>query len=228
MALYAIADTHLSFGTDKPMDSFPGWSDYTARLAANWRHLVEPQDTVVIVGDISWAMKFSECTADFAFLNDLPGQKILLKGNHDYWWNTKRKMDLYLQENHFDTLQILHNQAIPYGDVALCGSRGWFFEDTPEAQDEKVLAREVGRIRMSLEAAGDREKIVFLHYPPVTTGNACAPIVELLQQYGVQKCYYGHLHGAAARFAFEGDYQGIDFRLISADHLAFTPLFICK
>ena len=160
MALYAIADTHLSFGTDKPMDSFPGWSDYTARLAANWRHLVEPQDTVVIAGDISWAMKFSECTADFAFLNDLPGQKILLKGNHDYWWNTKRKMDLYLQENHFDTLQILHNQAIPYGDVALCGSRGWFFEDTPEAQDEKVLAREVGRIRMSLEAAGDREKIV--------------------------------------------------------------------
>ena len=106
MALYAIADTHLSFGTDKPMDSFPGWSDYTARLAANWRHLVEPQDTVVIAGDISWAMKFSECTADFAFLNDLPGQKILLKGNHDYWWNTKRKMDLYLQENHFDTLQI--------------------------------------------------------------------------------------------------------------------------
>lgn len=105
MALYAIADTHLSFGTDKPMDSFPGWSDYTARLAANWRHLVEPQDTVVIAGDISWAMKFSECTADFAFLNDLPGQKILLKGNHDYWWwNTKRKMDLYLQENHFDTL----------------------------------------------------------------------------------------------------------------------------
>ena len=130
MALYAIADTHLSFDTDKPMDSFPGWSDYTARLAANWRHLVEPQDTVVIAGDISWAMKFSECTADFAFLNDLPGQKILLKGNHDYWWNTKRKMDLYLQENHFDTLQILHNQAIPYGDVALCGSRGWFFEDT--------------------------------------------------------------------------------------------------
>ena len=125
MALYAIADTHLSFGTDKPMDSFPGWSDYTARLAANWRHLVEPQDTVVIAGDISWAMKFSECTADFAFLNDLPGQKILLKGNHDYWWNTKRKMDLYLQENHFDTLQILHNQAIPYGDVALCGSRGY-------------------------------------------------------------------------------------------------------
>ena len=112
--------------------------------------------------------------------------------------------------------------------MALCGSRGWFFEDAPEAQDEKVLAREVGRIRMSLEAAGDREKIVFLHYPPVTTGNACAPIVELLQQYGVQKCYYGHLHGAAARFAFEGEYQGIDFRLISADHLAFTPLFICK
>ena len=130
MALYAIADTHLSFGTDKPMDSFPGWSDYTARLAANWRHLVESPGTVVIAGDISWAMKFSECTADFAFLNNLPGQKILLKGNHDYWWNTKRKMDLYLQENHFDTLQILHNQAIPYGDVALCGSRGWFFEDT--------------------------------------------------------------------------------------------------
>ena len=97
MALYAIADTHLSFGTDKPMDSFPGWSDYTVRLAANWRHLVEPQDTVVIAGDISWAMKFSECTADFAFLNDLPGQKILLKGNHDYWWTTANKMNAYLE-----------------------------------------------------------------------------------------------------------------------------------
>ena len=228
MSLFAIADLHLSLGTDKPMDIFGGWSDYVTKLETNWQNKVRPEDTVVIPGDISWGMNFEQSKKDFEFINKLNGRKIISKGNHDYWWNTKRKMDLYLQENHFDTLQILHNQAIPYGDVALCGSRGWFFEDTPEAQDEKVLAREVGRIRMSLEAAGDREKIVFLHYPPVTTGNACAPIVELLQQYGVQKCYYGHLHGAAARFAFEGEYQGIDFRLISADHLAFTPLFICK
>lgn len=228
MSLFAIADLHLSLGTDKPMDIFGGWSDYVTKLETNWQNKVRPEDTVVIPGDISWGMNFEQSKKDFEFINKLNGRKIISKGNHDYWWNTKRKMDLYLQENHFDTLQILHNQAIPYGDVALCGSRGWFFEDTPEAQDEKVLAREVGRIRMSLEAAGDRGKIVFLHYPPVTTGNACAPIVELLQQYGVQKCYYGHLHGAAARFAFEGEYQGIDFRLISADHLAFTPLFICK
>lgn len=209
------------------MDSFPGWSDYTARLAANWRHLVEPQDTVVIAGDISWAMKFSECTADFAFLNDLPGQKSCLRAITTIGGTPSAKWICICRK----IILILYRFCIIRRSLTamwLCAAAGWFFEDTPEAQDEKVLAREVGRIRMSLEAAGDREKIVFLHYPPVTTGNACAPIVELLQQYGVQKCYYGHLHGAAARFAFEGEYQGIDFRLISADHLAFTPLFICK
>ena len=225
MALYAIADTHLSFGTDKPMDSFPGWSDYTARLAANWRHLVEPQDTVVIAGDISWAMKFSECTADFAFLNDLPGQKILLKGNHDYWWNTKRKMDLYLQENHFDTLQILHNQAIPYGDVALCGSRGWFFEEEgpDKAQNEKILNREVGRLETSLKAAGDKEKLCFLHYPPIFKGYRCPPVLDLLTQYGVTTCYYGHLHGKSLRRAVQSTWNGVAYRLVSADYLNFQP-----
>ena len=227
MALYAIADTHLSFGTDKPMDSFPGWSDYTARLAANWRHLVEPQDTVVIAGDISWAMKFSECTADFAFLNDLPGQKILLKGNHDYWWNTKRKMDLYLQENHFDTLQILHNQAIPYGDVALCGSRGWFFEESRSSpQDEKVFRRELMRLEPSLKAAGDKEKLVFLHYPPRYKGYTCDEILELLHRYEVRRCFYGHLHGPAQGLAQEGLWDGTEFRLLAADRLNFRPFTV--
>ena len=232
MAIFAIGDMHLSLGTDKPMDVFPGWEGYLPRLEASWRKLIGPDDTVVLAGDTSWAMNLNDTKADFAFIQNLPGQKWLLKGNHDYWWTTTRKMENFLTANGFDTLHILHNNACTVGNVALCGTRGWFYEEERSVEHDKkikLMAREAGRLRISLQAAGDAaEKIAFLHYPLIYPGAQAQELVDVLNEFGVTECYYGHLHGAAARFAFEGEYQGIDFRLISADHLAFTPLFICK
>ena len=174
MALFVIGDLHLSLGADKPMDIFPGWEGYLPRLEANWRKLISPGDTVVLAGDTSWAMNLNDTKADFAFIQNLPGQKWLLKGNHDYWWTTTRKMDKFLVDSGFDTLHILHNNACIIGDTALCGTRGWPFDDAA-AQGEKLMAREAGRLRMSLQAAGDTpRKIAFLHYPPVYPRNDAA------------------------------------------------------
>lgn len=167
MALFVIGDLHLSLGADKPMDIFPGWEGYLPKLESNWRKLISPEDTVVLAGDTSWAMNLSDTKPDFAYIQSLPGQKWLLKGNHDYWWTTTRKMEKYLADSGFDTLHILHNNACILGDTALCGTRGWPFDDVA-AQGEKLMAREAGRLRMSLQAAGDTpRKIAFLHYPPV-------------------------------------------------------------
>ncbi|MBQ9228307.1 MAG: metallophosphoesterase [Eubacterium sp.] len=225
MSIFAIADTHLSFGTDKPMDSFPGWADYVNRIERNWRKLVTEQDTVVIAGDISWAMNFTELLPDMQFLHRLPGQKIILKGNHDYWWNTASKMNRFLSDNGLDTIRILHNNAYTVEGVSVCGSRGWLF-DSEEANDEKVLNREVGRLRFSLAAAECEEKLVFLHYPPVTTDTQCGEILSVLKEFGITRCYYGHLHGAAAALAIDDTVEGIRFQLISCDRLRFMPLLI--
>ncbi len=228
MALFVLADPHLSLGTDKPMDVFGGWQNYTQRLAAAWQRVVAPEDTVVLPGDISWAMRLEDCYADFQFLQQLPGRKLLGKGNHDYWWTTMNKMQHYLFENGFDSLDLLFNNARFYGDIALCGTRSWFFDGTQE-HDEKMCNRELGRLRLSLEAAGDRqrERLVFLHYPPIYGQNRAAPLLDLLKEYGVRECYYGHLHGrAAAAAACQGEVEGIHFRLVSADALDFCPLRI--
>ncbi|MCR5208342.1 MAG: metallophosphoesterase [Eubacterium sp.] len=227
MSVFAIADTHLSFGTDKPMDSFPGWNDYVARLELSWKKIVTEKDTVVIAGDISWAMSFDELYNDFAFLNSLPGKKIIGKGNHDYWWNTLSKMNKFIEENGFNTISFLFNNSYTADGISICGSRGWMFEN-PDEHDETVLARELGRIKRSLDSAQAGETAVFLHYPPVTTVTQCDEILTLLKDYNVKRCYYGHLHGAAAKTAFEGELDGIDFRLISGDRLSFVPLLIKK
>ncbi len=180
MSLFVIADTHLSFGTDKPMDNFFGWENYTQRLEKNWNSVVENDDTVVIAGDISWAMNFEQLKADFEFLNNLNGNKIIIKGNHDYWWSTATKMNKFIAENHFDTIKILHNNSYTVGDISICGSRGWMFE-SEEDHDEKILNREVLRLKLSLDSATCDEKIVFLHYPPITTDNVCREIFDLLK-----------------------------------------------
>lgn len=228
MAVYAIADLHLSLGTDKPMDVFSGWEDHLNRLESNWRKLVEPTDTVVIPGDVSWAMSLENAEADFAFLQSLPGRKLLLKGNHDYWWCTRRKMDAYLAEKGFDTLTIVHNDAVAVTDqYAVCGTRGWFF-DAEEDADKKVLLREVGRLNMSLDAAEKMGKkpLVFLHYPPVANGTECAELMQVLHDRQIERCYYGHIHGPGIRTALNGEYAGIQFRLISADAIHFCPFKI--
>ncbi|MCH5321250.1 MAG: metallophosphoesterase [Eubacterium sp.] len=227
MSLFAIADTHLSFGTNKPMDTFEGWQDYTEKLQNNWNNLVTPGDYVVIAGDISWAMNFNELKADFDFINRLNGKKIIIKGNHDYWWNTVKKMNEFVTENGFDSISFLQNSALEFDGFSVCGSRGWLF-DSDEALDVKVLNREVIRLKMSLDSAKSDEKIVFLHYPPITTNEKCEEIFDLLKEYGIKKCYYGHLHGIAAKFAVDDKIDKIDFKLISADRLGFAPYLIKK
>ncbi len=225
MAVYAIADLHLSFGTDKPMDVFSGWNDHAQRLEKNWRALVNEGDTVVIPGDISWGMSLEQAAADFAFVHSLPGRKILLKGNHDYWWTTRKKMDAFIQQNGWNSLHILHNDAYEAEGIAVCGTRGWFYDAEADA-DQKVLMREVGRLRTSIQAAktlkGD--PVVFLHYPPLYADAVCGEIWEELLRQGIRRCYYGHIHGYGIRSAFNGEKEGIRLRLISADALSFAPL----
>ena len=223
MAIFVIADLHLSLGSaDKPMDVFEGWQGYLPKLEHNWRTLISPQDTVVLPGDISWAMNLEDTREDFAFLNSLPGQKILLKGNHDYWWTTLNKMNRYLEASGFDTLRILHNCAFETEGVYLCGTRGWM-SDVQGAEDEKILNREIGRLKMSLEAAGEGEKLVFLHYPPLYPGQMEGGLAQVLKEYGVHRCFYGHLHGASLRYAVQGEHDGVDYKLVSADGLKFCP-----
>lgn len=227
MSLFAIADTHLSFGTDKPMDTFEGWQDYTQKLEKNWNKVVAENDDVIIAGDISWAMNFDELIADFQFLERLNGNKIILKGNHDYWWNTVSKMNKFLLENGFKTIKFLYNNSYECGGFSICGTRGWMLENDDE-ENERILLREIGRLKRSLDSAVNDEKIVFLHYPPVSQNSACNPIVDVLKEYGIKKCFFGHLHGEAAKYVIEGNINGIDYRLISCDRLKFTPYLILK
>lgn len=227
MAIYAIGDLHLSLGAEKPMDIFPGWNGYLERLEKNWRALVSPEDTVVLAGDISWAMKLEDTAADFSFIQKLPGQKLLMKGNHDYWWTTANKMNRYLTAQGFDTLHLLHNNSYSVEGYALCGTRSWL-SDPGEAHDEKVMNREIGRLRMSLDAAGEGEKLVFLHYPPVYPGTGAPEVIETMKAYGVRRCFYGHLHGQSLRYAVQGDVDGIRYKLISADGLGFCPYRITE
>lgn len=225
MALYAIGDLHLSLSSNKPMEIFgDGWRDYVARIREGFSVLTE-DDVTVLCGDLSWGMSLEESLEDFRFIDALPGKKYLLKGNHDYWWNSMAKMTRFFEEKGFTSLKILHNTCYFYGNVALCGSRGWFFEEEgpDKAQNEKILNREVGRLETSLKAAGDKEKLCFLHYPPIFKGYRCPPVLDLLTQYGVTTCYYGHLHGKSLRRAVQSTWNGVAYRLVSADYLNFQP-----
>ena len=226
--IYTIADLHLSFGTDKPMDIFSGWTNYTERIRNNWQRLVEPDDTVVIAGDISWAMKLNEINKDFEYIQGLNGKKIILKGNHDYWWTTKSKMDKYISDSGFDSVSILHNNYYVVEDTAICGTRGWFY-DAEKDEDMLILKREVGRLKMSIEPAlkAGYQPIVFLHYPPIYNGMECTEIMNVLREYEIRKCFYGHVHGGnASKKAFIGEKYGIKFQLIACDYINFTPMSI--
>ena len=218
-----MADLHLSLGTDKPMDDFYGWKDYVHRIEASWNESVGPEDTVVIPGDFSWGIDFEHALPDFKFIDSLPGKKIIMKGNHDYWWSTRTKAEKFFKENGLTTVDILHNNSVLCENTALCGTRGWVFMPN-EAHDLKISAREAARLELSLadsERFPEAEKIVFLHYPPVY-GNELVPnILDVLFKYKVKKVYYGHLHGVARSIANEGEFMGINFKLVSADHLNF-------
>ena len=227
MALYAIGDTHLSLGSDKPMDVFGGgWTGYVDKLREGFK-LVSPEDTVVVCGDVSWGMSLEEAKPDFSFLNALPGaRKLLLKGNHDYWWTTASKMQAFFAENGFSTLDILHNNCHFYEETALCGTRGWFYEEDRGEHSAKIFNRELIRLEASLKAAGERYKLCFLHYPPLYQGYRCQEIINLLEQYQVQTCCYGHLHGGSHRLAVTGRQGEVEYRLIAADYVGFRPVRI--
>ena len=226
MSLYAIGDTHLSLGTDKPMDVFGGrWEGYVDKLREGFLDL-GPEDVTVLCGDLSWGMSLEQARADFAFLDGLPGEKIFLKGNHDYWWNTAAKMNAFFAAQGFTTLHMLHNNCRFYGDTALCGTRGWFYEEDRGEHSAKIFQRELLRLETSLKAAGDREKLCFLHYPPLYQGYGCTEILELLERYQVSRCFYGHLHGGSHRLAVSGRQGSVEYALVSADYLGFRPLKI--
>lgn len=227
MALYAIGDLHLCLGAQKPMDVFGGaWVGYMDKLKQGFSSVTE-EDTTILLGDLSWALGLQEAKKDFAWINQIPGKKIILKGNHDYWWSTAAKFYKFCGENGFSDQFILNNNHYEYGDWAICGTRGWFFEEErSNLQDEKVFKRELIRLETSLRSAGDKNKMVFLHYPPRYKGYECGEILDLLKQYGVRRCFYGHLHGASHGLALEGQWDGIEYKLVSADRLGFNPFLV--
>ncbi len=224
MALYAIGDLHLCLGAAKPMDIFGGkWVGYLDKLKAGFDVITE-DDTTILLGDLSWALSLEEAKNDFAWINSIPGRKIILKGNHDYWWSTVAKFNQFCRENDFSNIEILHNNHYEYNGFAVCGTRGWFHEeDNGDPQNEKVFRRELMRLEASLKSAGKLPKIVFLHYPPRYKGYECKEILDLLKAYDVRYCYYGHLHGASHGLALDGLWDGIEYRLVSADKLDFQP-----
>ena len=224
MALYAIGDLHLCLGAPKPMDIFGGaWVGYMDKLKEGLS-VVREEDTLVLMGDLSWALGLEDAKADFAWINEIPGRKIILKGNHDYWWSTVKKFEGFCAQNGFENFHILHNNHFEYEGVAICGTRGWFFEEERSGEhDEKVFKRELLRLDASLQSAGELPKMVFLHYPPRYKGYECPEILELLPKYEVRNCFYGHLHGASHGLAMEGTWDGVNFRLLSADRLNFKP-----
>lgn len=225
MSLFAIGDLHLSLNGDKPMDVFGGrWQDYTNKIKKGFEAVVSENDVTVLCGDLTWGMDLDGAKEDFMFIDALPGKKIILKGNHDYWWSTASAAKKFFAENDISTIDILHNNYFEYGDAAICGTRGWFYEEEKGGEhDRKILARECLRLEASLKAAGDREKYVFLHYPPKYLGYECPEILKLLKDYDVKMCCFGHIHSKGCASAFCGELNGTAFKLVSADYLDFVP-----
>ncbi len=230
MALYTIADLHLPLGIDKPMDIFgAAWSGYVERLADNWQSKIKTGDTVVMPGDFSWATYLEQSYRDFEFLHKLNGRKILLKGNHDYWWTTLNKLRTFIADNGFSDIDFLHNNSYKYENTAICGTRGWLnpswesFSD----EDEKIFSREAQRLELSIKTAGECDEItVFTHYPPLSVQREPNAFTDVMKKYGVKKCFYGHLHGPAHKSAVEGIVDGTEYKLVSADYLRFEPMLI--
>ncbi len=226
MSLYAIGDLHLSLGTDKPMDVFGGgWDNYVEKLSEGFKILTD-DDTCVLCGDVSWGMSLEESLPDFKFIDALPGRKIILKGNHDYWWTTATKIRNYFDAQAIGSIDILFNNSFIVGETAVCGTRGWFFEEkTGLEHDKKIMSREIIRLEASLKASADApEKICFFHYPPIFKEYYSGGIIDRMKMYGVKSCWYGHIHGQGHRWAATGEHNGIDFHMVSADFVGFKPV----
>ena len=230
MAIYTIADLHLSFLEDKPMDIFgDNWENHAEKIKKNWIEQVKEEDFVILPGDFSWAMYLKDTKLDFEYLNGLPGSKILLKGNHDYWWTTLAKMNEFIQENNFNNIHFLYNNSYLIENKIIVGTRGWNILDTEN--DSKMIKRENARLELSIKDGlsrygEDKEIIAFMHYPPINKNDILAndktDFVKTFEKYNIHRCYYGHLHGTSHKDAIEGTVNGIDYKLISADYLNFT------
>ena len=225
MALYTIGDLHLSLAKEKPMDIFgDNWRRHEEKLRASFSALGD-DDLTVLCGDLSWGMSLEETGPDFAFVDSLPGKKLILKGNHDYWWTTAAKTKRFFAEHGITTIDILHNNAFAYGEYAICGTRGWFYEEERGGEhDGKIMRREIMRLEASLKAAGERRKLVFLHYPPIYGNYRCEEILALFKEHRVPLCYYGHIHGKGCAWAYNGWHEGTQFKLVSADFVNFSPV----
>lgn len=234
MSIFVIGDLHLSFKNPKPMDIFgENWAGHEEKIRNNWIEKVKEDDLVILPGDFSWETYLEDTKLDFEYLNSLPGKKLLLKGNHDYWWTTVTAMRHFLKENNFTNIDFLYNNSYEFENKIICGTRGWSIID--EEMDKKLINRELIRLELSLKDGiqnygENKEIIVFMHYPPITKAKVIsqqeAEFVELMKKYNVKKCYYGHLHGASIADAIQGDVEGIDFKLVSADGLDFQLLRI--
>ena len=228
MAIYVIADLHLSFSQDKPMSIFgENWEGHSEKIKNNWISKVKPEDTVVLPGDFSWAMYLQDTYKDFEYLNSLPGKKLLLKGNHDYLWTTVTNMRNFLEENKFKNIDFIYNNSYLVENKILTGTRGWNLLDTENSS--KMIKRESIRLQLAIEDGikkygDDKEIIVFMHYPPISNTNKKSDFLKILKQYDIKRCYYGHLHGKSHQDAVEGIVDGIEFKLISADYLNFDVI----
>ena len=232
MSIYIIGDLHLPFGVDKPMDIFgKQWEGYTEKLKEDWIKKVKPEDTVILAGDFSWATYLKDTYKDFEYLNSLPGKKIMLNGNHDYWWTTVKNMKKYLEENNFNNIDFLHNNSFCIEDKLIVGTRGWALLDTENSS--KMIKREAQRLELSIKNAiknygEDKEIIAIMHYPPITRAKMKneytydSEFLEIMKKYNIKKCYYAHLHANSHKDAVEGTVEGIEFYLISGDYLEFS------
>ena len=240
MSIFAIADLHLSTldSTNKSMEVFGRrWTGYTEKLKSNWQRLVTDEDTVIIPGDISWALTLEEARSDLLFLDSLPGKKILGKGNHDFWWCTMKKHFEFFEKNAISTISFLYNNAYETDNFIIAGTRGWYHDqdasNVPDNTDfEKLTKRETLRLRASLNEAlkikdtcPHKEILVFTHFPPFWNGKESESIVRLLKEYGISRVYYGHIHG---NYTVEPKFvhSGIEMNIISADYLGFIPKII--
>lgn len=226
MSIYAISDLHLSFGANKPMDIFGvNWGEHTEKIKQDWNKNIKEEDTVLLPGDFSWAMYLKDTLEDFEYLSRLPGKKLLLKGNHDYWWTTLKSMREYLRENGFSNIDFLYNNSYLCEDYIIAGTRGWQSSDTSD--DCKLLKRENLRLGISLndgvnKYGKDKKIIVCTHYPPFNDlEKKETSLIDTMKQYNVETCIYGHLHGEAHKDALQGKIDGIDFKLVSCDYTDF-------
>lgn len=229
MSIFAISDLHLSFNTNKPMNIF-GWVDYEEKIRKNWQEKVKEDDVVLLLGDFSWEMNLENTYKDFEFINSLPGRKLLLKGNHDYWWNTLSKMRIYLTDNKFYNIDFIYNNSYEDNNKIIAGTRGWTISEN-QVEDEKIRKREALRLELSIkngiEQFGDnKEIIVCMHYPPLNKLNRSTEFTQILEKYNVKKCIYGHLHGKAQEEMLVGHINNVEYIMASCDYTGFDVIKI--